>query len=666
MQPAFASLDAARAPEAIPLPASIRRTTTRNRCVDAMASLTVFKHAAMSRARSWLGRLAQRNPMDHELGLLAISSILGAAAGLGVGAVEWLVQVFHQVNFAIVADGHLSAGGAIAWWRILVVPMVGGLLVGAAATLIRRKRAHETVDPIEANALHGGRMSLTDSAALTFLTMISSGFGASVGMEAGCTQVGAGFASHVGQRLRMRRGDLRTLVGCGAAAAIAAAFNAPLVGAFYAFELVIGGYFAPVLAPIAIAALSGTLVVDAIFGVHPIFVLDAPVHILGLDYVLFAGVGLIAAAIAVATMTGVTGVEHLFRRLRVPVWLRPAIGGAIVGLIATIFPEVLGSGYGAIQLSLDHVFPTGVLISLIAAKGLASAVSLGSGFRGGLFSSSLLLGSVYGASVVILISAGLTALGQAPVEIDQVAYMLVGMGSVAAAIIGAPLTMIFLVLELTGSFPAAVGVMVGVIVASVTVRLTFGYSFATWHFHLRGVPIRGAHDIGWIEDLTVEKLMRRDVQTAPLGMTVAAFRAQFPSGGAQWVFLLDGENRYRGMVVTAQVHDPDIDDALGTRTVDELRIAPDTFLLPRQNVRLALEHFVGGEADTLAVVSDAAERRIVGFLTEGYALRRYSEDLERVRAGELGEASSYARERAVKTPLTVHRSHAYPIPARAV
>ncbi|HUH85829.1 MAG TPA: chloride channel protein [Stellaceae bacterium] len=594
--------------------------------------------------REWLDRLIQRNLRDNEIALVAISAVLGAAAGIGVIAIEGLVQLFHQLNFAIAAGGHLSEGGAIAWWRILLVPTTGGLLAGTAANLIRRRRPHETVDAIEANALFGGRMSLTDSVTLTGLTMISSGFGASVGMEAGFTQLGAGFSSHVGQRLRMRRSDLRTLVGAGAAAAIAAAFNAPLAGAFYAFELVIGGYSAPILAPIAIAALAATLVVRGMGGgvdADSIFALDQAVHIHSLDYVLFAGLGVIAAAIAVATMTGVTWVERLFRRLKVPVWLRPCIGGALVGLIAVIFPEVLGSGHGAIQASLDHKITAGVLLGLVAAKGLASAISVGSGFRGGLFSSSLLLGSVYGGTAVVFIQAAVSALDPAAPPLDQAAYMLVGMSSVAAAVIGAPLTMIFLVLELTGSFVAALGVMVGVIIASVVVRMTFGYSFATWRFHLRGVPIRGGYDVGWVQDLTVEKLMRRDFHTAPLGMALDEFRAQFPVGGTKRVFLVDALNRYRGMVVTADAHDRDVDNTSGPRLIDDLRVAEDQFLLPQQNVRLALDRFVSAEVETLAVVSDAVERRVVGFLTEGYALRRYNQEFERVRAAELGERTLF-------------------------
>jgi chloride channel protein, CIC family len=595
-------------------------------------------------ARAGARLISERKLRDNEVALLVMSGLFGIAIGAGVVAIERLVQLLHQVNFAIAADQHLSAGGALDWWRVALVPIVGGLLAGSAQALVRRARAHEVVDAIEANALFGGKMSLTDSIALTLLTAISSGFGASVGMEAGFTQLGAGLASRIGQVLRLRRGDLRTVVGCGAAAAIAAAFNAPLAGAFYAFELVIGNYSPAVLAPISISALFATLVVRGVNGSESIFALDTPVRIAGLDYGLFALIGVVAAVIAIATMRGVTWIERLFRRLHVPAWVRPCIGGILIGLIATIYPEVLGSGHGAVQLALDHPFPIAILLGLIAAKGLASAISVGSGFRGGLFSSALLLGGVYGGAAVVVLHAALAALGLADGEFDRAAYMLVGMGSVAAGIVGAPVTMILLVLELTGSFPAAVGVMVGVIVATVVVRLTFGYSFATWRFHLRGVPIRSGYDIGWIQDLTVGRLMREDVHTAPLGMTIAEFRTRFPLGGHKRVFIVDDAGAYRGILVTADAYSPDLREDAGQQPIDELRIARDQFLLPQHNVRIALHRFVAAETEALAVVSDAGRRQVVGFVTEGYVLRSYNQEFERVRADELGERTLFGPE----------------------
>jgi chloride channel protein, CIC family len=578
---------------------------------------------------------------NHDVALVALAAVLGAAVGVGVVVLEALVQLAHESAFAIAPGGHLSAAPALAWWRALLVPAAGGLVAGLAAALIRRWRPHEIVDAIEANALYGGRMSLTDSINLACLTVIASGFGASVGLEAGYTQLGAGLASRTGQRLRLRRGDLRTLVGCGAAAAIAAAFNAPLAGAFYAFELVIGTYSPLVLAPVSMAALSGALAARQWLGDQAIFGADvAGVRITGLDYVLFAPLGAAAAAIGIAAMVGVTRIERALRRQAVPSWLRPALGGIAVGILAVTFPQVLGSGHGAIQLVLEGGLSGGVLVGLVAAKGLASALSVGSGFRGGLFSSSLLLGSLFGAAAVLGLEAVLGRTGLVPGGLDYVAYTLVGMGAMAAAIIGAPLTMIFLVLELTGSFPASLGVMVGVIVASVTVRLTFGYSFATWRFHVRGVPIRSAHDVGWMTELTVERLMQRDIETAPLDITIAEFRRRFPLGGADRVFLLDDEKRYAGMVLSADLHSADLDGNLAEKAAAH-RSALGHFLLPQQSARAALDRFAAAEADELPVVDTPRDLHIVGALSEAEALRRYTQALERARAEELGERTLF-------------------------
>ncbi len=577
---------------------------------------------------------SRRRLRDNELALILLAGILGLLIGGGVVLLRQIMQWMHEINFGLPETQLLSEGIGLARWRVLLIPALGGLLAGAVATYIRRRRRHDIVDAIEANALHGGKMSLIDSVNLAVLTLIAAGFGASVGLEAAYTQLGSGFASKIGALLRVRRADLRTLVGCGAAAAIAAAFNAPLAGAFYAFELVIGSYSPSVLAPVGVAALTGTFAARWIFGGEPLFLVTQSIRIAGWDYLWFALLGLGAAALGIATMIAVTTVEQLLRRHAIPAWVRPVLGGLVLGAIAFFFPQVLGSGHGAIQHVLGRDLAPLALLMLVPAKALASAVSVGSGFRGGLFSSSLFLGSLYGGAVAGVI--GWLAPGA---NVDQLAYALVGMGSVAAAIVGAPVTMILLTLELTADFYVAIGVMVGVIVASLVTRLTFGYSFATWRFHLRGVPIRGAFDVGWIRDLSVEKLMRRDVQDAPAGCPVEELRRRFPLGAAKRVFLADTEGNYAGLVNVADIHNPDIKTE-GLTALD-LRHGDAQYLLPHQNIRAALDQFVAAELEALPVLASATDRRVIGFVTEAYVLRRYNTELEKARAPDLGDSAMF-------------------------
>ena len=332
--------------------------------------------------------------------------------------------------------------------RILIVPVLGGVALGIAAYVVRRFRPSEIVDPIEANALHGGRMSMLDSLRLVVATIVSNASGASVGMEAGYSQFGASAFSSVGQYFKLRRADQRVFVTAGAAAAIAAAFNAPLAGAFYGYELILGNYSARALAPVAVAALAAVLTERSIIHPEPLFVVGQLFHFKQSVYLLFALLGLFAAGFSVLSMQAVTWAERALRRLPLPQWMRPAIGGVLLTTIALHAPQVLGSGHGAIQFHFDHDWALVPLLVILFAKLVASAISIGSGYRGGMFSSSLFLGCLFGA-----VFADVTALVVPRLAEQHAALMMVGMGSVAAAVIGAPLTMVFLVLEGTGDFP---------------------------------------------------------------------------------------------------------------------------------------------------------------------------------------------------------------------
>ena len=228
--------------------------------------------------RLWLAwtRPLGRSLRDNEPALIALCAPLGALVGFAVVTMHELVSAIHWLIYGIPIETSLSAATGISWIRIAIVPALGGLVLGLLALLARRFRQREIIDPVEANALFGGRMSLIESARLASATLISNGVGAALGLEAAFTQIGAGILSEAGQRLRLRRGDLRVFVASGAAAAIAAAFNAPLAGAFYAFELILGSYTPAALAQVAMASLAGTLVMRSTVGTAPIFLVNAP------------------------------------------------------------------------------------------------------------------------------------------------------------------------------------------------------------------------------------------------------------------------------------------------------------------------------------------------------------------------------------------------------
>jgi chloride channel protein, CIC family len=307
-------------------------------------------------------------------------------------------------------------------------------------------------------------------------------------------------------------------------------------------------------------------------------------------------------------------------RLKLTVPLKLAVGGVIVGLFATVTPQVMSSGHGALRLSGMLDLPLQAIATILVLKALASIVSLGSGFRGGLFFSSLLMGALGGQLFATAINAVDLAL-----HLDSDAYAVIGMSALSAAVIGGPLTMIFVALESTGNLWLTAAVLIAVIISAQVTRELFGYSFATWRFHLRGETIRSAADVGWLRDLTVGRMMRRDVKTISSEMTVPAFREAFPPGSTGQVVAVDNNGRYAGLVMVAEAHAAEL--AESAFVFEILRHAGD-MLLPSMTVQEAISAFDRTESEVLAVVDAPSSRRMLGTLSEAHALRRYLSELE--------------------------------------
>ena len=565
----------------------------------------------------------------RESSLIALAAVVGAIAGLVVTAMGAGVDTLHRLLFQLEPGVRLSGVLRLDPAIAISVPLVGGLVFGIARELIARWRPEREIDPIEANALHGGRMSLLGSVIVAAETVWSSGVGASVGLEAGYTQFASGIASRIGMAFRLRRADLRILVGCGAAGGIAGAFGAPLAGAFYGFELIIGGYTPNSLAPVAVSALIGYLVAQALAPAELGVVAPERIVIATHDLVIAALIGLLCAAAGIVIMRGVAFCEALFGRLKLRFTLRTALGGLLVGLLAMIAPQVMSSGHGALRFSGMFQLSLVTVALLFVLKIVASVISLGSGFRGGLFFSSLLIGALGGN----LLATALTAIWPS-VNFDSNAYAVISMSGLSAAVIGGPMTMTFIALETTGDLWLTTAVLIAVIISSQVTRELFGYSFATWRFHLRGETIRSAADVGWMRDLTVSKMMRHDVRTVAANATVAAFREAFPLGSPAFIIAIDEQARYVGMVAVADAHASEVS---AEQSIKGLLRYPDGVLEPGMSIREAVLAFDRAEAEALAVVNSHSDRRVIGLLTEAYALRRYAAELERRRQEMIGD-----------------------------
>ncbi|WP_140719163.1 MULTISPECIES: chloride channel protein [Gammaproteobacteria] len=557
--------------------------------------------------------------------LIVLALLAGLIAGLLTLLQSGLAHALQAWLYGLDEDMRLSSSARVEFTALLALP-IGGLLVGLvslAATLRKRR----LLDAVEANALHGGRMSMRDNLIVSLQTLLSNGFGASVGLEAAYTQMGAGSGSQLSKALRLRRSDTRTLVGAGAAGAIAAAFGTPLAGAFYAFEIVIGAYTPSALAPVAVAALAGSFIAQAA-GVPP-YMLPAASEI-GLhprDYAIFAVLGLVCALVGIAVMRLVTGIEQRVNRSPLPGWGRPVIGGLLLIPLAMATPQVLSSGHGALHVDLTTHLPLLWIGGLLLAKCLASGISLGFGFRGGLFFASLFMGTLVGA-----LFAGLVNLAGGGALVDGTAAALAGMAALAAAVVGAPMTMAMLVLEGTHDFVLASAVMAAVLVANTVVRQAFGYSFSTWRLHLRGGTITSARDVGWVHALTAGKMMRQGTGTIAADASVEEFRRRFPLGSSTRVALLDAQQRYAGIVPVATVY---ADGVKADATLAAFAGNRNVALPPDADVLTVIRRFDETQSDEMAVVD--AEGHLLGVLSEAFVRKRYAEELDKRQREMMGE-----------------------------
>ena len=583
-----------------------------------------WRHMQAVRAPIGLAARLRARIRASELMLVVVAAAVGAAAGVFTAAVSAGAHALQRLFYNIDPGARLSALDNLEPLRALALP-AGGLVLGLITWAWARRRPGSPVDPVEANALHGGRMSMRDSLFVAVQSVISNGSGASVGLEAAYAQLGGGFGSVIGRTLNLRRRDLRTFVGAGAGAGIAAAFGAPLTGAFYAFEVIIGSYAVGNVAPVVAAAIAATTV-SRLLQTQPVVLRTEVSDVLNLShYLLYAALGMACAVLGVAIMRAVALLEGQVRRLPGPSWMRPALGGAILAGLALVDPHTLSAGHGAMGAEIIASLALSTIFFLVVAKAAASVVALGFGFRGGLFFASLYLGALVGRLFV----SGLDAAGL-HTGIDPLAGALVGMGALAVAIIGGPFTMTFLVLETTGDFGLTAATLTASIVASLLVRETFGYSFSTWRLHLRGETIRSAHDVSFLRNLTASRIMRADAPVVAADTTADAFRQRFPLGSTRRVVGLDALGHYAGVIPVSAVHA----DEDPQRRVAALMINREEWLTPDMAIKEIMGVFDRTESDELAVLND--DRDVLGVVSEAYATRRYAEELEKARQELVG------------------------------
>ncbi len=415
------------------------------------------------------------------IGLLVSCAAIGFR--LGIGAIQW-------TWLGTMSESIATAAAEKPYWIILLAPTLGGLFVGLFLEYVHPiKRAEGVADVIEARA-HGGQglrfWQGMDSAAVT---IVSLGSGASAGREGPMVHLGASLAKITCEIFSLNPAAKRTLLACGVASAVSASFNAPIAGVLFAHEVILGHYALTAFVPIVLASAMGTLLSRLYFG--DIAAFDIPAYQITSYWEMpaFALLGLTCAIVAVLFQFSLMGSDWVARHIKIPLVARPVIGGFAVGCIALVFPEVLGVGYEATDKALHQQLSITVMFSLIIAKTAATAITLASRFGGGIFSPSLYIGAMTGGTFGLIAAQAFPEMAS-----SHGLYAILGMGAVAAAVLGAPVSTTMIVFELTGGYALSIALLLTVSIATGITLALHGRSYFHWQLEMRGVFLQeGAH-----------------------------------------------------------------------------------------------------------------------------------------------------------------------------
>ncbi|MDW3204987.1 MAG: chloride channel protein [Alphaproteobacteria bacterium] len=553
---------------------------------------------------------------------------LGGGAGIAfreaIGLIQYLFFGFSDERF------HSNAA-SIPFWIILLAPVAGGLIVGPIVHyLMPDRRPQGVADVMEASAFRRARMSRRMGIGGFVVSAITIGSGASAGREGPVVHFAAFLSTLVSSAFKLDPELRRILLGCAVAAGVASSFNAPIAGVFFALEVVIGSYALANFAPVVFASVTGTIVSRSYFGDFPAFII--PQHEIASfwEFPAFAILGCLSAGVAMALVWSVQTVRRAHDLIKLHPILRPAAGGLLVGAIGVFFPQVMGVGYEATDEALNELLPLYMLVLLIVMKTAATAITLGSGFGGGIFSPSLFLGAMLGGAFGLIATEFLPHMSS-----GHGAYTLVGMGAVAGATLGAPISTFFIVYELTREPALTIAVMIATVISTQIFTALYQRSFFHWQLAERGINLMGSRESRIIRQTSVQAVMEQDYVTIQPNALLPEMRDKLTQTRYSEIFVTDEEARLVGTIMLADLgkhafsHERDKD----LRAIDVCRRSP-----PVATVDMDLEEAMNLLEDCneehIAVVAGPEDQRLMGVLHEHDVMARYHQCIIETRREE--------------------------------
>ncbi len=571
--------------------------------------------------------LANRPPGEKRY-LLSVP-LTGILTGLASVALFRLLGLIQGLFWGS-RDDLLAPAQALSPLHRFLAPAVGGALVGLLILLAREAvRGHGASGLIEAVATRGGVIPIRPTLLRAGATLLTVGSGGSLGREGPLLRVGAAMASFLGRRLGLAGHRVKILVGCGAAAGIAAAYNAPIGGALFAMEVILGNFALESFGPIVVSSVLATIITRAVFGPYPAY--SPPAHeTLASPWELgnYLVMGLLIGVASALFIVALRAAERGFDRVPLPGWVKPILGFSLVGAIGILYPHVFGNGYDTTNLVLHESLPLRLILILALLKVLATALTMGSGGAGGLFTPTLfvgaVLGSAFGSGCENLFPETTSGTG---------AYALVGMAAMVAGTTQAPLTAILMIFELTGDYQILLPLMFACAVATVVGRLLHRESIYTEPLVDRGVRLGGRLEELVMDRIQVRDIMRAGAPPASGNDTIEAILARLKEEGRKELYVVDDGGRLQGTVSLAELSEY-LDKPEERKTVRAADAAYEHVPVLHQDDRLsdAIGRWSKVSRDRLPVVDGRETRRYVGELSAGDIIALYSQEVLRKEA----------------------------------
>lgn len=586
---------------------------------------------------------------------IVIGLVTGAAAVIFIDLIDWITNF----SFGTIPETIASLGR---WW-IIIIPVVGSLISGPIiAFFASEAKGHGVPEVMQAMVLEGGRIRPRVAVAKIAASSVCIGTGGSAGREGPIVQVGSTFGSTLGQLFRMSDRRIRNLVACGAAAGIAATFNAPIAGVAFAIEVLAGDLAISVVSNVVISAVTAAIVSQAFLGSEPAFHIPTYAMKNPVEILFYVVLGLLAGLMGVLFIKVLYGMEDVFDDWKkMPMWVRPAIGALLLGVTGFVYPPILtklgidpvlakaglpiirnvphifGAGFDTIEAALTGPLPWILLISLLFLKLLATALTLGSGNSGGVFAPALFMGAMLG---------GLFGLGVdmafPQYAINPGAYALAGMAAVFVGAARAPLTAILIAFEMSNDYKVILPLMTATIIALVVAHRIHPESIYTLKLARRGLRLRFGRDVDVLDGVMVSEVMTKNPPTINENLTMGELEDYFMRTHHHGVMVVDGRGNLSG-VITLQ----DLDRCLSNREdcrdirVKDVMVKSMLTAYPDESIGDALHRMAARDVGRMPVVDRNDPKKLLGAVRRNDIARAYQRGI--LRRDALSERANLLR-----------------------